>query len=67
VPDEPGTQPDVEELDERLDELDEETDETRRRAQENETIPGKKEPTLVDPNPDGPDGESGFPNPPVFG
>jgi hypothetical protein len=67
VADDTRTQPDVEALEERLDELDEDIDETRRKAEEHETIPGKEEPTLVDPNPDGPDGESGFPNPPVFG
>jgi hypothetical protein len=67
VPDESRNQPDLEALDERLDELEEEIDETRRSAEEHDTIPGKKEPSLVDPNPEGPDGEDGFPNPPVFG
>jgi hypothetical protein len=67
VAEETRSQPDVSELDERLDELEGDIDEARREAEENETIPGKKEPSLVDPNPEGPDGESGFPNPPVFG
>lgn len=63
----PTERPDTEAMEDELEELEDDIDETRRRAEENETIPGKDEPTLVDPNPDGPDGESGFPNAPVFG
>ena len=52
--------------DDRLDELEQDVDETRTEAEEHGTIPGKKQPTLEDPNPDGPGGGKGMPSPSAF-
>jgi tetrahydromethanopterin S-methyltransferase subunit G len=41
---------DLEEMDHRLDEVEEEIQEAQHEAQEHGTIPGKHEPTFIDPD-----------------